>query len=111
MKLVISSMRQTKFVGSTNTRCHKLIGMSRIPDIYPVSGTIRRFLRYPVFYPVFEVSGIRFLRYFQSSGKLRRVDSVKIKFTFSIYVKKFAASLKTLILFGLSTKSRTESKP
>ena len=42
---------------------------------------------------------------------LRRVDSVKIKLTFSIYVKKFNASLKTLILFRLSTKSRTESKP
>ena len=26
-------------------------------------------------------------------------------------MKKFGASLKTLILFGLSTKSRTESKP
>ena len=67
-------------------------------------------------YPaLFEVSGRIVLRYpaeyFQSSGKLRRVDSVKIKFTFSIYMKKFGASLKTSILFGLSTKSRTESKP
>ena len=60
------------------------------------------------------ISGIYPFQYiypFQSSGKLRRVDSVKIKFTFLIYVKNFGASLKTLILFGLSTKSRTESKP
>ena len=76
--------------------------MCRIPDIY--SG-IRH---YPALFKVFG----RILRYpagyriFQSSGKLRRVDSVKIKLTFSIYVKTFGASLKTLILFGLCTKSR-----
>ena len=68
---------------------------------------------------LFEVSGIqpgstslsgRIPNIF-NSGKLLKVDSIKIKFTFSINVKKFNASLKTLILFGLSTKSRTESKP
>ena len=70
--------------------------MCRIPDTYTVFGTIRRFLRYP------------------ASGrivKLRRVDLVKIKFTFLICVKKFEASLKTLLLFGLCTKSKTEFKP
>ena len=76
-----------------------------MPDTEYASG-IRHYTAF------FEVSGIRLdTGYFQSSGKLRGVDSVKIKFTFSIYVKKFSASLKTLILFGLSTKSRTESKP
>ena len=42
------------------------------------------------------ISGIRpDTGYFYSSGKLRIVDSVKIKFAFSIYAKKFGASLKT----------------
>ena len=91
--------------------------MCWIPDTYPVSDTIRRFLRYPISgrtakyrYCLYQSTGTD-TGYFQSSGKLRGVGSVKIKFTFSIYVKKFGASLKTLILFGLSTNSRTVSKP
>ena len=51
------------------------IGMCRIPDIYPISGPDTG--------------------HFYSSGKLRRVDSVKIKFAFSIYVRNFEASMKT----------------
>ena len=80
----------------------------------PDTGYISGIRHYPA---LFEVSGriVFAIRqdtgYFQSSGKLRGVDSVKIKFTFSIYVKKFGASFKTLILFGLSAKSRAESKP
>ena len=43
----------------------------------------------------------------KSSGKLRRADLVKIKFSFSLDVKELGASLKTLILFRLFTKSST----
>ena len=83
----------------------------------PDTGCISGIRHYPA---LFEVSAIRpdstslsgrIPDIFNVRENLRGVDSVKTKFTFSIYVKKFIASLKTLILFGLSTKSRTESKP
>ena len=80
-----------------------------MPDTGYISG-IWRFLRYLVSSRIVLCYPAGY-RIFQSSGKLRGVDSVKINFTFSIYVKKFGASLTTLILCGLSTKSRTESKP
>ena len=64
-----------------------------------LSGTMRRFLRYPVsgrialLYP----AGYRIFLKFREIAY--RVDSVKIKFTFSNYVKKFGAS-KDYIVFG-----------
>ena len=81
----------------------------------PDTGYISGIHHYPA---LFEVSGIRPKSASLSSripdiSKVQGncVDFVKIKFTFSIYVKKFGASLKTLLLFRLSTNSKTESKP
>ena len=64
----------------------------------PDNGYISDIRHYPA---LFEVSG-RIPNIFKVQENC--VDSVNIKFTFSIYVKKFAASLKTLILFGFSTR-------
>ena len=47
-------------------------------------------LKYPVYGRIVLVYPAGY-RIFPSSGKLRRADSVKIKFTFSIHVKKFGA--------------------
>ena len=81
----------------------------------PDTGYISNIRHYPA---LFEVSGIR-PDSTSLSGRIpdifkvqeNCVDSVKIKFTFSIYAKKFGASLQTLVSFRLSTKSRIESKP
>ena len=91
-----------------NTRCKD------VPDTGYISD-IRHYLA------LFKVSGIRpdsvslsgrIQNIFKVQGNcVYRADSVKIKYIFSIYVKKFGASLKTFVLFRFSTKSRTEFKP
>ena len=74
-----------------------------MPDI-SVSSTLRRFLRYPIsgrimlLYPAGYRIFLKF-RHSYGSGKLRRADSVKTKFTFSIYVEKFDALYVGSIVF------------
>ena len=107
------------FCQTFTANSEKKKGISSNIDMYssrdmPDTGYISGIQHYPA---LFEVSSRLVLwypastGYFQRSEKLHRVHLVKIKFTFSIYEKRFGASLKTLILFGLSTKSRTKSKP
>ena len=86
------------------------LGMCRIPDIHPVFGAIRRFLRYPV-------SGRIVLRYpagYRIFLKFRKIAWSRLgknKIYLLDLCEKTWCRFENFNLFGLFTKSRTESKP